>query len=45
MMVEYFSDERVPGSDVDLTGMGKVSIYVRRLSKSVNRTVKRTSAA
>jgi hypothetical protein len=44
MMVEYFSDERVPGSDLDLSGMGKITIYVRQISKSVDRSIRKTSA-
>jgi hypothetical protein len=45
MMVEYFCDERVPGSDLELTGLGKITVYVRQLSKSVDRSIKKPSAA
>lgn len=43
MMVEYFCDERAPGSDLDLTGLGKITIYVRQLSRSVDRRLKSPS--
>jgi hypothetical protein len=43
-MVEYFCDERVAGSELELTGMGKVTVYVRQLSRSVDRSIKKTSA-
>lgn len=45
MMVEYFCDERVAGSELDLTGLGKVTIYVRQISRSTDRAGKNPSAS
>jgi hypothetical protein len=45
MMVEYFLDEYVAGSQVESSGVGKITLYVRQLAKSVDRTVKKPPAA
>jgi hypothetical protein len=45
MMVEYFSDERQPGGGLELSGMGKITLYVRQLSKSVDRSMGKPSGA
>jgi hypothetical protein len=45
MMVEYFLDGCIAGSEVESSGVGKITLYVRQLSKSVDRSIKKPSAA